>query len=415
MKLTWLLSGIVCLSGASLLTSCAFAQDAASAPVGWRGDGTGIFASAEPAPEWDSDAKKNILWRVKVGESYSSPVAVANRVFVTVEEEKLLCLDAATGKVLWKKDNGFASLPPEMNVKAKDLPTNAGYAAPTPVTDGKFVYASFGVGIVVCCDLEGNRKWVRYLDVPQASDYGRATSPILVDGKLLVTIGHLFALDPATGKTLWEAKDTAEAFGTPCAAKIGDVTVVFTATGDCVRVSDGRVLEKELGSLLYVSPLVCDGVVYYAGPQTVACKIPDQPADKPEFKRLWSAELEGEFFSSPLCSGGILYAVSNQGFLCALDLKTGGSLYNQHIDIPSQSSPPGVEPASIYPSLALAAGRLFVGNDAGYTLVVAPGKEYRKLGENRIDEGSGSSPAFAGKLVFLRGGEYLYCIGAKQP
>lgn len=399
---------------AGLMTVSACLQDVASAEVvGWRGDGTGRFASAQPPLEWSAEQKKNILWKVRVGRGYSSPVAAGGRVFLTSEEDKLVCVDASTGKVSWENRNGPAELPGGTNATGKLPAREAGYATPTPVTDGRFVWASFGTGMVVCYDLAGNRKWIRHIEAPPASKYGRAGSPLFVEGRLIVAIGCLTALDPATGKTLWESKGAGEAFGTPAMVKIGGATVLFTGNGDCVRVSDGALLEKALGNSLYTTPVAGSDAVYFAGPQTVGVKLPAKLDGKPEFKRLWMTELEGEFFSSPVRLDGILYAANNQGVLSALDTKTGEILYQQHLDLPSQSAPPGVEPASIYPSLAIASDSIFLGNDKGDTLVIAPGREYRKIGQNALEEGAAGSPAFDGRLIFLRGGDFLYCIGAR--
>ena len=400
--------------------------------VGWRGDGTGLFVSAQPPLEWGAEPKKNILWKARIGKGYSSPVASGGRVFITAEEDKLLCIDAATGQVAWAKTNGLEELanateskairpagadpslgPGPTNVIAKLPAKEAGYATATPVTDGQLVYACFGTGLVVCYDLAGQRRWVRHFVAPPSSTYGRAASPLLVEGRLLVVLGCLTALDPATGRTLWESKQVGESFATPAVMKTGATAVVFTGNGACVRVSDGAVLGKELGNSLYTTPVTADSQVYFIGPQTIAVRLVGKVEANPEFKRLWLTELEGEFFSSPVLIDGVLYAVSNEGMLSALETKTGVLLYQQHIDIPSQGVGPGVEPANIYPSLAVAAQALFLSNDKGDTLVLGVGREYKRIGVNTLEEGAAGSPAFQGKRVFLRGGESLYCIGAK--
>jgi hypothetical protein len=54
-----------------------------------------------------------------------------------------------------------------------------------------------------------------------------------------------------------------------------------------------------------------------------------------------------------------------------------------------------------------------VGNDEGETLVLAPGREYKEIGRNVLDKGSGASPAPEGKVLLVRAGKRLYCIGEK--
>ena len=71
--------------------------------VMWRFDGGGRFPNIHPPSEWRMD--RNILWKtpVEIG-GYSSPIVVANKVFLTAEMGSLICLDIADGKILWKKD-----------------------------------------------------------------------------------------------------------------------------------------------------------------------------------------------------------------------------------------------------------------------------------------------------------------------
>ena len=68
-------------------------------PAGWRGDGTGQYASATPPTKWS--ATQNILWKTEVGTGSSAPVLANNRIFVTAEPHHLVCVDAASGKELW--------------------------------------------------------------------------------------------------------------------------------------------------------------------------------------------------------------------------------------------------------------------------------------------------------------------------
>src|SRR5258706_5176899 len=190
------------------------AQPPSTRSFGWRGDGSGRFPEANPPIEWDGDSGKNILWKTKVGLSkFSSPVFVNGKIFVVAEPAQLICVDAENGKVLWTRTNGFADLP----VKAEPKPPRGeqGNTTPTPVSDGRFVYAAFGSGIVACYDLDGRRRWIQYIDAPPGLDYGRSCSPALVGGKLLVSVHHLFALDATTGKIIWKNETVLERHGTP--------------------------------------------------------------------------------------------------------------------------------------------------------------------------------------------------------
>ena len=77
-----------------------------------------------------------------------------------------------------------------------------GYSTPTPVSDGRYVYALFASGVVVSCDLEGNRRWAVYLG-PSSDGYGQSASPLLLGDVLLIHLNGLKALEKNTGKLLW--------------------------------------------------------------------------------------------------------------------------------------------------------------------------------------------------------------------
>ena len=399
------------LSAATACILLAFAISASADTCGWRGDGSGVYPAADPPTSWDYGKKAGILWSVKVGTSFSAPVPSGDRVFLTVEDDKLLCIDVKTHKALWEKANPVEELHKAANPEEEVKKAEAGFATASPVTDGKCVWASYGTGVVVCYDFDGNRKWTVWLEYRPQSEYGRAASPLLVDGKLIVTMGGLVALDPATGKKLWYQDKASEGFGTPVAAKIGDDWVVITGRGDVVKAADGALVEASISSTGYGSPVVKDGVAYFVDSTTEAIKLPEKLGAKNVFKKLWTADIDGEVFSSPVVYEGIVYGVSNFGYLMAFDAQKGDVIWKKKVGIGSAAPEEGAATANIYPSLAVAGGKLFLSNDRGETLVLQPGKEYKELSKNEAEEGSGASAAFDGKFIYQRGGEMLYCIG----
>ena len=190
--------------------------------------------------------------------------------------------------------------------------------------------------MTACYDLDGHRQWARRFDLPQTTRYGRSASPVLAGGKLLVTLSSLLALDPKTGETSWQADKAQAAYGTPAATRIGDVDVVLTPSGACLRISDGKILASKLGELLYSSPIVHDGVAYYVGPDAAAIELPKKAVDsfQPIFR--WkSDDIEGEMFASPLWHDGNLYCVNNQGTLYVVNAQTGKLIYSKDLPIRS--------------------------------------------------------------------------------
>ena len=278
------------------------------------------------------------------------------------------------------------------------------------------MYVSYGTGVVACYDFEGTRQWIRCIDLPLVNQYGRSTSPLLVDGMLIVSIGGLVALDAKTGKTLWQNLQAKPTYGTPVVTRISGVPVVLTPNGHCVRASDGRILAEKLTASLYASPVVQDGVAYFVGPPAVAIRLPEKPDEPLRFEKLWQADApEGEFFASPLCHDGLLYCVSNGGVLYVLEAKTGKLAAKKELDIRSAGGKPGAEPANLYASPALVGPHILLGNDAGESLLLAPGREYKEVARNFLDKGSGASPVADGRMLLLRGGRKLYALAATRP
>lgn len=374
--------------------------------VGWRYDGSGQFAAAEPVTEWS--AKANVLWSIKAGPGNSSPIAVGGKVLLAVEPDLFICLDAANGKECWRKTHKFSDLPAELHAKDPELPSQAGYATPTPVSDGHWVYACFGSGIAACYDLEGKRRWIVWLDVEQTTGYGRTASPVLVGERLLLHLGPLVCLDAATGKRMWQNEQAQATYGTPAATCIGGVDIVVTPRGDIVRISDGRILADGVAAASYVSPVIAGGVAYFIANAATAIQLPDKITEKVEAKELWCEEIEGDFFASPVIHEGLIYIANADAVYHVLDAKTGKTVLKEALKLP----PAGQHSATVlvYPSLALAGKHLFVGNNAGDTAVLKPGPKLEEVKLNSLSQGCGASYAFAGSSIFIRGGQWLYCI-----
>ena len=178
-----------------------------------------------------------------------------------------------------------------------------------------------------------------------------------------------------------------------------------TAKGTVVRATDGAVLATSIvegaGGDQAPSPVVRGDVVYFAYRRCSAVKLGFKEGRLVAEKR-WEQELPGDVIASPVVAGGLLFvAPSGGGEYRVLDAATGQVLLEKDLDLAS----------SVYPSFALAGGKLYVGNDQGEMLVLTAGSTYRELRHNRLTEGSGASPVFAGSRLYLRGGEFLYCFG----
>ncbi len=304
----------------------------------------------------------------------------------------------------------------EEMMKPRSHDTN-GYSSYTPVSDGKYVWACFGTGVVVCYDLEGKRVWHKRTNGPD-HDWGGASSPTLVDGKLIIRFSDYVALDPATGKELWKTPSAGVTFNCPANFKLGGKHYLFTARGELIRASDGKKLpSEELKGIakpwcFFNTPSVIGNRIYTAhgseGEQgeAHAYEIPESAEllEKNGLNKLWDKEVsKNRYYSSPLVHEGIVYLISREYQMQALDAATGAQIYSEKIKGFSGTA---------YPSLTLAGKSIFVGEENGAAAFIKPGRTFEEIARTKVDPYR-STPIFDGELTYLRTQEKLRAIRAK--
>ncbi|MBV8879785.1 MAG: PQQ-like beta-propeller repeat protein [Planctomycetaceae bacterium] len=375
-------------------------------PFGWRGDGSGRYPGATPVLEWS--LTKNVRWNAAVGTGYASPVLAGDLIVILSEPNLLVALHRADGTEAWRKAITTAELgdPAARAVAEEYRPKDTGLAAATPVTDGSSVYAVLANGIVHAVDLSGKPRWTGFIDARQNTAYGRSASPILSGGKLVVHMTNLYAFDPATGRQVWVRTDARCQYGTPVALRQNGADLIVTPAGDVVDAADGKNLNAQIGTASNTSPVVQDGVVYFAEKEVRAVRLGAAFKDEP----VWTAEIAGEVFGSPLLHDGLLFTATGKGELIAFDARRTGSaepLFEGRFLFGEEG---GAQPVA-YSSVTLAGRHLFLNSLAGDIVVLEATREAKRIASNKLKDGSGAAPVFAGKDLFLRDGDRLYCIG----
>lgn len=200
--------------------------------------------------------RENLAWRTQIpGIGWSSPIVWENRVFLTSATPDgtschLLCLDTAQGKILWDKE--------VFRQAANRKMAENSHATPTPVTDGKRVYAAYNGGRIVAVDFNGNVVW-DWRDKQFVSKHGLAASPILYGDKLIMpfdgngpadidNIGYriawdgafVVALDKRTGQEKWRAKRglSRQSHVTPMIIEVNGRPQLVSGAGDVVQGFD---------------------------------------------------------------------------------------------------------------------------------------------------------------------------------
>jgi outer membrane protein assembly factor BamB len=109
-------TAVACADGPSL------PGDGLAGRIAYRRDGSGVFADARPVANWDTAAGRNVLWKIDFPDwGHSLPIVVGDKLFITTEPQWLYCVDAATGRVLWKQEsNVFDLVPGEEGQKLKE-------------------------------------------------------------------------------------------------------------------------------------------------------------------------------------------------------------------------------------------------------------------------------------------------------
>ncbi len=148
----------------TLLSTSSFAAD----NFAFRGDWTGKSDATGLPTTWDGDT--NIVWKQDLpGPGTSTPIVLGDRIYLTCytgyaesiddpgnKEDlvrHLVWLDRASGKIVGTKS--FKAKMPESDYEGGNN-TKHGYASSTLTTDGKCIYAFFGISGVLCFDLDGN-------------------------------------------------------------------------------------------------------------------------------------------------------------------------------------------------------------------------------------------------------------------
>jgi len=291
-----------------------------------------------------------------------------------------------------------------------------GYSSYTPVFDGKRIYATFGLGVVVAYDLNGNRIWSRFLEHPDHR-WGGATMPQIVDGKLIVRFDHYAALNPANGEILWTAPSEV-VFGTPAPFSVEGQHYLFTPRGEVIRASDGKVIQKGLVFLhatrdwsIFNTPTVVDDVIYTvsgvekANGDAYAYRIPRsvKKLEASGLEQVWHTKVEKDrYYSSVLIHDGIKYIVTRDNLVTALDASNGKIIYTHQIK--------GAK-GTAYPSMVLAGGKIYVGIDDGHLVVMQPGRRFKELARHQVGPYR-STPIFSDSMAFLRTYESLQAVSS---
>jgi outer membrane protein assembly factor BamB len=402
---------------------------------GFRGP-TGLgYTTEENLPIiWGGPANKNVLWTSPlVGQGHASPIVWDDAVIVctarwpadvqdrktVIPEHHVLCYRTTDGKLLW---DTLVPPGPWLRTDFRSGP-GGGYAAATPVTDGKLIFCAFASSILVAIDFQGNLVWQKPI-VPCSFDVTLGSSPILYGDTIILFCAmakkedsRVVAFDKSNGDVRWEKRFPQMDFGhsTPMIIQVNNkpqmllVASGMKEAGDALQSIDpteGRRLWSCRGAGDASSPAYGQGLVYFdSGRGSTGVTVdPTGSGDVSDTHIRWTITQRGEALSSPIVVGDYLYRLSTPGILQCWEMSTGKVVYSERLEgISTTWASPIADPKE----------HLFLAN-AGKSYVVQAGPEFRVLAINDLGDGNHPSPAAAKGKLFLVGMKNIYCIGAEN-
>lgn len=321
-------AGVVVVCVALIGTARAFAQDWPQ----WRGpnrDGkVAGFAAPDAAPK--SLVKK---WSIEIGSGDATPALVGERLYAFVrqdEDEVTICLNASDGEQVWKDKYAAKAV------------TGAASRHPGPrsspaVAGGRVV--TLGVaGVLSCLDAaSGKVLWRKDPFAGAVPTFFTAMSPMIVDQLVVVHLGAeskgaLIAYDLESGDEKWRWDGEGPHYASPVLLTVDGTKQVVTLSAKSVvgvSLADGKLLWQlpfvPTGRAYNAATPIVDGqtVIYTgAGRGTRAVKI-EAEGDGFAAKELWSNPDVAPQYNTPVLKNGLLFGLSDRGRLFCLNAKNG--------------------------------------------------------------------------------------------
>lgn len=378
-----------------LILIFAFTAIAADWPQ-WRGpERTGISTETGLLTSWPPGGPK-VVWKTSgLGVGYSSFAIVNGRMYTQGQrgkQEFVLALDVNNGAKIWE------------TVTSRNFENDRGSGPRgTPTFDNGKLYAMTGEGTVVCIDAAtGKILWqvdsVQKFggNVPQ---WGYSESPLIDGDRVIVMPGgrgaSVVSLDKKTGEVQWKSGNDHAGYSSAIVADVNGAKQVIVLSG---QSASG--LQESTGELLWrygkvannvaniATPIYQDGTVFLSSAYDTGCallKLNPKGMQEVYFNR----DMMNHYSSSVLVDG-TLYGYSN-AFLSAMDFKTGKLLWK------NRSVGKG--------SVLYADKRLYaLGEDGGVGLIEASPTAYKEV--SRFEYQKGSLPSWS-PLVIADGRMYL--------
>jgi outer membrane protein assembly factor BamB len=370
----------------------------------WRGPNRDAKADGFNTPKtWPKELTQK--WKVKVGDGVSTPALVGDKLFVFYREggnEVTRCLDAATGKELWQ-DKYEAQAVTGAPVRGGFTGTRCSPA----VAEGKVV--TLGVaGILSCLDAaDGKVLWRKDDFKGSKPRFFTASSPIIVDSLCIAQLGGdskgaIVAYDLASGNEKWRWAGDGTAYASPILDIVeGGKEIVAETAANIVGIAlaDGMLLWKTPFKVRYnaCTPIADGSTIIYsgAGSGTKAVKVEKQ-GEKFATKELWSNKGTAVQFNTPVLKNGLLFGVSGDNKLFCIHVNDGQTAWTE--PVPASGRNRG------YGSVVDGGSVLLALTPAAELIVFEPSdKQFKQLARYKVaDSETFAYPVVSGKRIFVK-------------
>ena len=375
---------------------------------------------------------ENIRWKTAIPfQGWSTPAVAAGQLWLTTATPDghdffVVLVDAATGAIRSNEKLFHCENPEPLG-----NPMNS-YATPSPVLEAGRVYVHFGSYGTACLDTAtGKTLWQRQ-DLRCRHYRGPASSPVIFENLLILTMDgvdlqYLVALDKQTGKTVWQTPrsvawndenvpgqmardgDLRKAHSTPLIVKANGKPQMLTAGAKAAYGYEPRT-GQELWRVRYDAwsaaprPLYDQGMAFivtgFGGKTELLGIRVDGQGDVTATHVAWRFDTMVSKTASPLLVDGLIYMVSDDGLASCLEAKTGTRIWRERLGGKFAASP------------ICGDGRLYFFNQEGKTTVLKPGRTCEIVATNSVSGSFMASPAVDGKAFILRTKTHLLRVEA---
>ncbi|MDX1948680.1 MAG: PQQ-binding-like beta-propeller repeat protein [Pirellulaceae bacterium] len=409
-------------AGAEVAASSGVEQKvAAEAWDRFRGPGgTGVSAATSVPTTW---TETDYNWRASLpGQGISSPVIWGDKLFVTAADETkleryLLCYQTDNGSLLWQRGRPFvAEKKHARNSYATSTPA-------VDATRVYAVWQSRTDSQLIAYDHDGKELWQFELG-PYKSGHGGGISPIVADGVVALNNAHegdscFIGIDAATGAQRWRVKREVEkaSYSTPCTftAADGKVQLIFTDWRHgttCVEAQTGKIVweqdtfesgdgeaRRAIGSPFVAGDVIYGNCGFVNGKKFLAALKPAPAGGEPQL--LFRLERTVNHMPTALVYEGRLYSWTDTGIVLCADALSGKTVWQGRVGGDYSGSPVCV------------GGKLYCLSEDGEMVVLATGEKFAELARVKLPEGSSSTPAVSRGVLYFRTQSQLFSLGKR--